>query len=781
MSNLKLSLIISAVDRLTQPVRKITQSTDRLGESVRKQREEMGRLARTRGDIEHFRKLRQSTAQTSQALSEARDRAAQLGRRLSRTTNPTAKMRREFDQARRSVRALQSQHQSQQQQLQQLRTRLRQAGVSTRNLGDAQRRLRAQSEQATRSLEQQQQRLQRMQNARKALAAGMMKTAGLVAAGFAGIQVGQGAMGLLSSPVQTAANFEEAMSGVGAVARATEEQLAALTANAKELGATTRYSAAESAAGMKYLAMAGFSTKQIMTSLPGVMNMATAGAADLGRASDISSDILSAFGLRAREMNRVADTLTATFTRSNTSLEMLGETMKYVGPVARTAGMSLEETSAMAGLLGDVGIKSSQAGTTLRAMLQRLANPTGAAADTLHALGVEVTDLEGNIRSVPQILGELAEATANMGSGERLAALFTLFDAEAAAGVSELIAQQGAQGVTKFTEILKGAGGEAARVARQMDDNANGGFRAMNSAIEGLKISFGDLLLPAVRSATTVITGLTRRLTAFTNEWPTLSKWLGYGVAAIAGLAFAFGGLMSVLAGVLGSMVAVKFAVSALGLKGLFASGAFKALGASMMTMVKGAIPAAIAGIRMLGVAVMANPIGAIIGGIALAAGLIIANWGNIGPWFSGLWDRISGRFGKGWEMIKTVFSFSPLGLIMKAWQPMLNWVAEKAGWIGDLVGRVTGWFGGDGDNKGNGGASKTARQVGVASAVSAAVAATPVAAQPATAPIAQQNAYTISIQQQPGENSNELAERVMQRIREREAISRQSAQYDEF
>lgn len=705
MSNLKLSLIISAVDRLTQPVRKITQSTDRLTRSVKEQQQRMSRMS-----------------QTNRAAATGMNRLAQAERKIKDSI-----------------------------------------------------------EQTNRAMGKREQHLKGMKSARKRLEADMMKTAGLAAAGFAGIQVGRGAVGLLSSPVQTAANFEEAMSGVGAVARATDQQLAALTANARELGATTRYSAAESAAGMKYLAMAGFSTEQIMTSLPGVMNMATAGAADLGRASDISSDILSAFGLQASELNRVADTLTATFTRSNTNLEMLGETMKYVGPVARTAGMSLEETSAMAGLLGNVGIKASQAGTTLRAMLQRLANPTGRAAETLQSLGVEVTDLEGNIRSVPQILGELAEATANMGSGERLAALSTLFDAEAAAGVSELIAQQGARGVSKFTEILKGAGGEAARVARQMDDNANGGFKAMNSAIEGLKISFGDLLLPAVRSATTFITGLTRRLTAFTNEWPTLSKWLGYGVAAIAGLAFAFGGLMSVLAGVLGSMVAVKFAVSALGLKGLFASGAFKALGASMMTMVKGAIPVAIAGIRMLGVAVMANPIGAIIGGIALAAGLIIANWGKIGPWFSGLWDRISGRFGKGWEMIKKVFSFSPLGLIMKAWQPMLNWVAEKAGWIGDLMGSVTGWFGGDDDNKGNGGAGNTARQVGVASAVSAAVAATPVAAQPANAPITQQNAYTISIQQQPGENSNELAERVMQRIREREAMNRQSAQYDEF
>lgn len=701
MSNLRLSLIISAVDRLTQPVRRITQNTERLTGRIQQQQQRMQQSARIN-----------STA------------AAGIGR-----------------------------------------------------LAASEQRLRQSTERTTQALDRRTQSLNRMKDARRTLEADMMKTAGLAAAGFAGIQLGRGAAGMLAGPIRTAADFEEAMSGVGAVSRANAEQLAALTAKAKELGATTRYSAAESAAGMKYLAMAGFSTEQIMASLPGVMNMATAGATDLGRASDISSDILSAFGLKASEMGRVADTLTATFTRSNTNLEMLGETMKYVGPVARNAGMSLEETAAMAGLLGNVGIKASQAGTTLRAMLQRLANPTGNAATTLQNLGIEVTDLEGNIRSVPEILGEMAGALENMGSGERLAALGTIFDAEAAAGVSELIAQEGAAGITKFVEVLKQAGGESARVAGQMSDNANGGFKAMNSAVEGLKIAFGDLLLPAVRSLTSFMTGLTRRLTAFTQQWPTLSKWLGYGVAALAGLAFAFGGLASVMAGVLGAMVAIKFAMSALGIKTLFASGALKGLVLGFVSMAARAIPVAIAGIKSLGIALMTTPVGLIISGIALAAGLIIANWDRIGPWFAGLWNGITGLFSKGWAMIQSVFSFSPLGLVMKAWQPMLDWISDKVGWIGDAFSSISGFFGGD-DERSTG---SSARQVGVAATVSAAVAATPVAAQPAATPISQQNQYTISIQQQPGENSNELAERVMQRIREREAVTRAGAQYDDY
>ncbi|WP_330926822.1 phage tail tape measure protein [Candidatus Sororendozoicomonas aggregata] len=776
MKDLNLSVIISAVDRMTQPVRKVMQSTDRLTDSVKQQQTVLNKLGRMDSDIKHFRQLRQSTQNTAKSLSEARTKATRLGQQLHQSTTPTRKMQQAFDQARRSVQTLQRQHTSQQHQLQQLRSRLNQASVSTRNLGEAQRRLKQETRQTSQALESQNTRLEKMQVARQRIATRMATAANMMFVGHAAGQVGRTAAGMLRAPVQTAVQFEEAMSGVGAVARASAEQITQLTNKAKELGATTRYSASEAAAGMKYLAMAGFSAGQITASLPGVMNMATAGAADLGRASDIASDILSAFGLEATEMERVADTLTATFTRANTKLEMLGESMKYVGPVARTAGMSLEETAAMAGLLGNVGIKSSMAGTTLRAMLQGLAAPTGAAADTLQTLGIEVHDLEGNLRSVPTLLGELAEATASMGSGERLSVLKTLFDAEAAAGVSELIGQEGARGITRFTAILKEAGTEATRVAQQMDNNAAGGFRAMNSAIEGMQISFGDLLLPAVRAATDIITGLTRRMRSFIHEWPTLSRWVGFGIAAIAGLAFAFSGLMMVLASTLGATVIVRYGLQALGIKGLFGAGAIKALTVSCFSFVGKAVPVMLGGLKALTIALMTNPMGLLIGSIALAAGLIIANWEKIGSWFSGLWAGVKELFTGGWNVIKKVFSFSPLGLVMKAWGPMLEWISGKIAWVGNAVSTVTNLFSDDDESS----KSTASKKAAVAAAVTAA-AATPVAATPATStpePVSQQ--YTLQIHQQPGEDAEALAERVMARLREKDAHARSGAQYDQ-
>ena len=750
MSNLKLSVIINAVDRLTQPVRKAVQSTEKMTESVKAQSKQLVQFSKFKGDIDKFKNLRAENRSTADSLVQARQKAAALKLELTNTAKPTQKLRNEFNQARKSVERLEAKHASQRNKLSALKRNLDTAGYSTRQLSLAERELKQQTEKTTQALEKQNSKLKKIQNARSKIKEGLASTTGMVAAGYSAAQVGHVASRMLSSPIKTAAEFEAAMSGVGAVSRANAQQLSQLTATARRLGETTSYSASQAAAGMKYLAMAGFSTNQIMDSLPGVMDMATAGATDLGQASDISSDILSAFGLNASDMTRVADTLTATFTRSNTSLEMLGETMKYVGPVARGAGMGLEETAAMAGLLGNVGIKSSQAGTTLRAMLQRLAAPSGAAASTLQSLGVEVKDLEGNVRSVPTILGELAKATENMGSAERLSVLKTLFDAEAAAGVSELIEQQGSDGVNKFVDVLKGASGEAARVAKQMGDNAAGGFRSFNSAAEGLKISFANLLLPAVKAATRALTNITRKVNRFVEKWPTLSKWIGYGIAAIAGLSFAFSALMSVLAGSIGAMVVTRYGLQALGLSGVFSGTAIKGLAVSLVTMAKRAIvvslgglakltaslfglavravPAVIAGLKAMSVALMSNPIGLIIGGIALAAGIIIANWSGIKSWFGGLWDGIKNIFSSGWELIKKGLSFSPLGLLIKAWQPMLNWIKDKAGWIGGVIGGISNFFGGEEKETP---ASNAIKKAGAPSAATAELMAKPAMASP--------------------------------------------------
>jgi TP901 family phage tail tape measure protein len=171
-----------------------------------------------------------------------------------------------------------------------------------------------------------------------------------------------------------------------------DSQLAALRAQAKKLGAETAFTTRDAASGQAFLAMAGFTPQSIQAALPGVLNMALAGGMDLGESADIGSNILSQFTLPAGEMDRVSDVLTAAFTRTNTDLRSLGDTMKYAGPVASKLGISLEEAAGMAGILANNGLRGSDAGTAMRASLARLASPTAGAAKALKQLGVSVSD-----------------------------------------------------------------------------------------------------------------------------------------------------------------------------------------------------------------------------------------------------------------------------------------------------------------------------------------------------------------------------------------------------
>ncbi|GHU38883.1 hypothetical protein AGMMS50256_38480 [Betaproteobacteria bacterium] len=191
-----------------------------------------------------------------------------------------------------------------------------------------------------------------------------------------------------AKPISVGVEFEATMSKVQALTRLDRDspEMAALNTQARELGAKTMFSATEAAQGQAFLAMAGFSPEHVLQSMPAMLDMAKAGDMDLARTADIASNVQTAMGLDASQMPRIADTLTMAFTSSNVSLEMLGETMKYMAPAARAAGMSLEEASAMAGLLGNAGIQASMAGTSLRNVITRLAAPPKAAGEALSEL-----------------------------------------------------------------------------------------------------------------------------------------------------------------------------------------------------------------------------------------------------------------------------------------------------------------------------------------------------------------------------------------------------------
>ncbi|HGC4963684.1 TPA: phage tail tape measure protein, partial [Escherichia coli] len=293
----------------------------------------------------------------------------------------------------------------------------------------------------------------------------------------------------------------------------------------------------------------------IQAALPGVLDLAMAAGMDLGQTADISSNILTQFGLSADQMDRVGDTLAATFTRTNTDLRSLGETMKYTGPVAASLGLSLEQAAAMTGVLGSVGIRGSDAGTALRASLSRLVDPPKAAAMALKELGVETQDAYGNMRRMENILNELYQATRKYGNAAQVSFFRAIAGQESYVSLMNLVTAAGENNLPRLTQEIELATGELNHTARVMADNLDGDLKSLNSAWEGLRIRVADLVDGPLRSVTQSFTRVIAKVTALAQAHPELTKQLLIAggvllaaVAAMGALSLATGVLMGPLA-----------------------------------------------------------------------------------------------------------------------------------------------------------------------------------------------------------------------------------------
>ena len=470
----------------------------------------------------------------------------------------------------------------------------------------------------------------------------LMKFGGVVSAGAL----------IAAKPVSIAVDFEQSMLNIKSVVNGiSEQEFNALSKEARRLGAETSFSAREAADGMKYLAMAGFKSNQIIDAMPGLLDMAKAGVIDLGRASDISSNILSAFGLSAQEMTRVADTLTMAFTTSNTTLESLGYTMKHVGPIAREAGMSLEEATAMAGLLGNVGIQGEMAGTQLRAMVNRLTAPVGPAQEKLKELGITVKDSTGNLRPMIELLAEMDEKTAAFGNADRLAAFKTIFGEEAVSGLTELVNQAGAGGISKYLSIVQNSKGKASEVASIQMSGLKGSLDELSSSIEGIAISFGTLMIPAIKTAAQVLTTLTGGINNLLENHKGLVEILKIGTGIVLGFVAGYKSLAFVVG-------AYKTAVSILTIAQLALNGAM-----------------------------LANPVGLIIGGTAAGVAVygVVKNWDKIKEYFANLWEGIKQTFFDALEAIKPAINF--VGNAAGKLMAVTRVVSESVTWVGNKLG----------------------------------------------------------------------------------------------
>lgn len=471
----------------------------------------------------------------------------------------------------------------------------------------------------------------------------------------------------IEAAVKTAMSFEAAMSKVKAITMADNEETKQLTDTARELGEKTQYTASQAAEAMSFLGMAGWKTNQIIAGMPGLLNLAAAGGTDLAKTADIVSDDLTAFGLDAEAAGHMADVYAVAITKTNTNVEMLGETMKYAAPVAHAFGVSMEETAALAGLMANSGIKASNAGTALRSGFLRLAGPPKMAANALAQLGMTAQDLTAEQKEAaiameslgiktgdttgPQkmvsILTQLRERMQGLSQEEQLATAKAIFGTEAASGWLAVLNSAPGTFENLLQDIQK-SDGAAAKMAATMKDNGVGAAEKFKSAQESLAISVGNIFLPQLTRAMNGLAGYTGSLSQSAQQHPVL---IG-GIAAMGGaIAAAVTALQAVGVAYQG-VIAIKAAYTAITTSSMFATIAHTASTvAGTVSMTGRAIAlAALNGITnlataaqwALNTAMLACPIGWVIAGIGLLIGagiLLYNNWDTVKSFFITLWD----------------------------------------------------------------------------------------------------------------------------------------------
>lgn len=441
-----------------------------------------------------------------------------------------------------------------------------------------------------------------------------------------------------TASVKTAADFEASMSKVAAVSGASGKELEDLTKKAREMGSKTKFSASEAAEAMNYMAMAGWKTEDMLSGIEGVMNLAAASGEDLATTSDIVTDALTAFGLSTQDSGHFADVLAAASSNANTNVSMMGETFKYCAPIAGALGFSVEDTAEAIGLMANAGIKSTQAGTSLRTIMTNLSGEVKICGENIGEVTVATTNADGSMRDLSDILADCRTAFSGLSESEKAAAAESLVGKNAMSGFLALM-NAGEGDIAKLSGAIDNCNGAAQSMADTMNNNLEGQLTILKSQLQELAISFGVILLPAVKK----IVGWVQGFIDVLNSLPDgvketivtvalIAAALGPVLIIIGKIITAVGTIMTIVPKVVGVIKAVKTA--------------FLALNATML----------------------ANPIVLIIAAIAALVAAFIYLWNNcdefrqfwIDLWESikeiaiAVWEALKEFFAAAWELIKT-------------------------------------------------------------------------------------------------------------------------------
>ncbi|HAN4440383.1 TPA: phage tail tape measure protein [Escherichia coli] len=633
MKTLDIRVAFSAVDRLTRPAENARRLMGQFGDSIQRTQGAIKNLER---QARSFERARDAVSKADAGIVKARRQLNALNQLQRTGTVLSEKQQKLMQQLSTRLERLNESRTREIQKMRELGGELKRHGISLTGSDNTIQQAIRRTEQYNNQLERERQALARVTRARERYSraqetAGKLKTGGALTIGAAA--AGGYAAGRFLQP---AIGFGKEMSRVQALTRIDQNspQFKALREQALKLGSETQFTASDAASGQSFLAMAGFTPQAIQAALPGVLNMALAGGVELGETADIGSNILTQFNLTADQMDRVGDTLTAAFTRTNTDLRALGETMKYTGPVAAKLGISLEEAAAMAGMLANNGLRGSDAGTAMRASLSRLASPPKAAADALKELGVSVADARGKMRPMEDVLLDLYKATQKYGQVDQVSFFKDIAGEEAFVGLQTLVAAAGSGELQKLTRELQGARGEADRVAKVMADNLDGDLKNLDSAWEGLRIRISDLVDGPLRSVTQWLTRVLEKITSLAQAHPVLTRQLLIAGGALLAMTATIGSLSLVIGVLYGKLATLR-----LGFDILTRSMNVVRVLPALWGMLTGSV-------SLLGGAIGAlfSPVGLIVAALAGAAVLIWKYWDPIRAFFAGVFSGIMER-----------------------------------------------------------------------------------------------------------------------------------------
>lgn len=667
-NNVRIEVLLNAVDRASRPLKAIQNASKSLAGDIRNSQTTLRDLNAQASRIDGFRKASAQLAVTGQSLNKAKQEAAALAVQFKNTENPTKAQARAMEAAKKSAADLQLKYNGLRQSVQRQRTELAQAGINTRTLSADERRLKTSISETTAQLNRQREALARVSQQQAKLS--RVKERYQTGKSLAGSAAAAGAAGVGIATAGTMAGVKLLMPGYSFAQKNSELQavlgvdkqspeMEALRKQARQLGDNTAASADDAASAQIIIAKSGGDADAIQAATPVTLNMALSNQRSMEENAALLTGMKSAFQLSNDQIAHIGDVLSMTMNKTAADFDGLSDALTYAAPVAKNAGVSIEQTAAMVGALHDAKITGSMAGTGSRAILSRLQAPTGKAFEAIKELGVKTSDARGNTRPIFSILKEMQRSFEknNLGTSQRGEYMKTIFGEEASSAAAVLMTAASTGKLDKLTAAFKASDGKTEELVKIMQDNLGGDFKEFQSAYEAVGTDLFDQQNDALRKLTQTATRYVLKL----DGWITRNKSLATTIGVVAGGALA-------LIGVIGGIGLIAWPV-VMGINAIIAAAGL--LG-TIFTVAGGAIVAAVGAISL--------PVVAVAGAVVAGALLIRKYWEPISAFFSGVVEGLKAAFAPVAEI------FSPLTLVFDSIIEKLRGVWQ---WFTDLIAPV--------------------------------------------------------------------------------------------